>query len=74
MRRWIGLALFLGIGMMKCVFGLDCIGFGVEIWILWMVQVELWTIVAGNRPIRSEVSQKWGVRWNFVVFGLEIED
>jgi len=52
-RRWIGLGLFLGIGMMRCVFGLDCSGFGVEIWISWWAREERWRKDGGSQARKT---------------------
>lgn len=49
MKRWIGLVLFLEIGRMRCVSGLDYNVFGVEIWICWLVRVGQWMRDGGSR-------------------------
>jgi len=67
-RRWIGLGLFLGIGMMRCVFGLDCSGFGVEIWILLSVPGEQLRRDEGSRA-RKKLGGVVGGSYTVVVRG-----
>ena len=62
MRRWIGLVLFLEIGRMRCVSGLDCSGFGAEIWICGFVPGGRWRRDGGRSWAVHKVRFGWRER------------